>query len=150
MQKKALISILLVGSLSGCAHITPPPDRAYWDSVPPSTQCTTNKSGVSGQYAGSLLAATLGGLNIGSSIAAGTFPIIGIPLAALGIAGASDVGNKYNEIDKCNEFKSYIAAKQTTPTNSNQRLQELEKLRKSDTISESEYEILRQKILSEI
>ena len=154
-MNKAFISIAAILFMSGCASINPPPDRQHWDSVATSTQCTTEKSGVNGQYAGSLLASILGGANIGASIAAGTFPIIGIPLAGLGIAGASDVGNKYDQIEKCVEFKQYVSIRENKKSNTanattEQKLKNLKDMLDRSIITPNEYETARNNILSKI
>lgn len=153
MKKAIAISCAL---MTGCASITPPPDRHYWDEAPAHTQCTTDTSGVNAQYAGSLLVSVLGGISIGASIAAGVYPIIGMPLAGIGIAGASDVGNKYDEIEDCEEFKQYVLhrkpKKQNTTNNKTveAKLNDLKDMLNRSIITEQEYKTARQNIIGKM
>lgn len=152
MQKILIFSFLI---LTGCASVTPPPDQEYWAETPRHTNCTSNKSGVAGQYAASLLASTLGGLNIGASFASGAFPILGIPLAALGIAGASDVDEKYDQIDKCIKFKEYMASRGTdnqqgATTDTAKKLLKLKDLHNQSLLTDKEYIQAKEQIISQM
>ena len=97
-KSTTLIVILSASIVSGCATIIPPPDRIHWDTAKSTSQCTDNPSGVHIQFAGSLLAAGLGGWQIGAGIALDTFPIVGIGIAAIGLLAARDVDVKYDQV----------------------------------------------------
>lgn len=153
---KRIISLFL-GAFTvlttGCATVTPPPERIHWDEVATSTQCTDEASGASAQYTGSLIAAGLGGWNIGAGIALGTFPIVGIPLAAVGIYGSADAGTKFQQINQCKEFKQYVLLRQPkkqVATGIEAKLNELDLLLKKGAISEDEYKIARKDVLGGI
>lgn len=94
-------------------------------------------------------------MDIGASIATGGFPIIGIPLAALGITGAADVDEKYDQIDKCVEFKKYTQARSSkeqiaTKVTTEDKLNKLRSMLDRSIITEQEYEQGRKDILSQM
>lgn len=144
--------------ISGCASVTPPPDRIYWDEVPASTQCTDERSGAVAQYAGSLLASGLGGWDIGAGLALGYFPIVGIGLVTVGLAGGADAGNKFKKIEQCEEFKQYVVLREarnaTHAVSEDQsvraRLEQLDELLKGGAINQQEYEEARKRVLSDL
>ncbi len=149
---KSTIIATTLGITVGCASVTPPPDRIYWNEAEASTQCTDDANAVSGQYAGSLLLSGIGGWDIGATLASGGFPIIGIGLAAWGIGGAADTGTKIQQIKDCKEFKQYVMLRDTKNKVDNistkERLDRLKMLLAEKTISEPEYQTARSKILN--
>lgn len=150
-MKKTIAATCLL--MTGCASVTPPPDRIYWDEAPAHTQCTDDTSEVNTQYAGSLLAAGLGGWNIGASIALGAVPIVGLPLATMGIAGGADAGNKYKQIEECQEFKEYAfhrASKKDTNKTAEAKLKELQDMLDRSVITENEYKKARQSVIGQM
>ena len=157
MKKKLQVffAASLVTGLSGCASITPPPERIDWDTAPSSTVCTDDESVLTGQYAGSLLAAILGGADIGAGLAYGQISILGFGLAGVGLYGANDVDKKLKEIEKCNEFKQYIALRDVknakTPEKElslEKKLSELTQLLEKGVITQEEHDKSRERLLT--
>jgi hypothetical protein len=147
---KAITGAAIITLTSGCATITPPPDRIYWDKADSNTQCTDNPSAIHGQYAGSLLSAGLGGADIGVGLAVGYFPVLGIGLAAIGIAGGNDSDVKYEQVKQCKEFKNYVLLRdssKTAPANSEDKLRNLKDLNEKGLISDKEYMTKRKAII---
>lgn len=150
---KKLYAIMLISSfITGCATVTPPPSRISWDEASSSTKCTDDDSNIKLQYAGSLVAAGLGGWELGTSLALGTSPVLGISLAGLGIYGGSDADKKFKQVEKCKEFKQYVELRDSKVNNKSnmplrEKLNQLNELLKSGDISEKEYNTLRKKTL---
>ena len=157
MQNRMTGTVVALSLLSGCASIEKPPERQYWDEVPASTQCTDDKSVLAPQMTGSILASGLGGADIGVGLAAGYFPVIGIGLATVGLTSAADVDKKIKEIEKCQEFKAYVAGRGSASNSASEgensieeRLEQLESLRDSGSISDEEYKESREKIIEDL
>ena len=87
-----LVSASIV--LAGCATTTPPPERQYWDDATVSTVCTDTTDAVNLQSVGSLVLGGVGGWNVGTSLALGYLPIVGIGIASVGLISAVDADKK--------------------------------------------------------
>lgn len=156
--KALFIALVLAAVLTGCASVTPPPDRIYWDEAPASTQCTDSRGGTVGQYALSLIASALGGFDLGAGIATGYIPVVGIGLTTIGLWGAYDSGEKFESIERCREFKEYVAMREARSSQGpsvtegapRARLGRLEALYEDGEISEDEYRAARQRILEDL
>src|SRR5690606_27418039 len=153
-MKYKIINITIGATLillsTGCATIIPPPDRVHWDSADSNTVCTDNPSAVHGQSAARILARGVGGVEIGVGLAAGYFPVLGIGLAAIGIAGGNDSDVKYEQVKKCKEFKDYVLLRGTAKskiTSSEDKLRNLKDLNEKGLISDEEYLEKRRAIL---
>ena len=154
-KSTTLIVILSASIVSGCATIIPPPDRIHWDTAKSTSQCTDNPSEIHTQYAGSLLAAALGGWDTGTGLAAGYFPIVGIGLGAIGILGSYDADKKYEQVKQCKEFKQYALLRDSkqnkaSDNSTREKLMELEKMLNDGLITDPEYKEARKKVLEGI
>lgn len=154
-MKKNYSIILIFFFITGCATITPPPNRISWDDMRSSTECTDDDSSIKLQYAGSLVAAGLGGWELGTSLALGTSPVLGITLAGIGIYGGSDADKKFKQVEKCKEFKQYLLLRDRKNNNIKdmslrEKLNQLKDLFKNGDISEKEYDSLRKKTLNNL
>lgn len=155
---KATTLTLSVILASGCANVTPPPNRLAWDNVDPNTHCTTDESATNGQFIGSLILSGVGGWDIGAGLALGQFPIVGLGLATAGIMGGSDVDKKQQQIKECKEFKQYVMLKKSSPAvaesdkkpSVEQRLTQLKKMLEDKIINQEEYNKARKKVLADI